>query len=168
MMRVRIKKLVPEAVIPTRGTALSAGYDLTATSVSFDKDGNLCYGTGLAFEIPEGYAGFLFPRSSNSKKDLALSNCVGVIDSDYRGEVTFKFRPALAFNPFQSNQAIWTNAGINYAGEILKDNVNAIRYAVGDRIGQLIILPVPDVQFEVSEVLSETVRGTGGYGSTGR
>lgn len=167
-MKVRIKRLSEKAVVPKKAHESDAGFDLVATRIFFDKDGNLCYGTDLAFEIPVGYVGYVFPRSSNSKKDLIMSNCVGVVDAGYRGEVTFKFRPLLAFNPFESNEQIWRNAGINYAGEILKDNLNAIVYNIGDRIGQLIIMPIPEIEFEEADELSETDRGEGGYGSTGR
>lgn len=91
-MMVRIKKLSGRAVMPAKAHTTDAGFDLTATRKWCDEYGNLCYGTDLAFEIPEGYVGYIFPRSSNSKKDLTLSNSVGVIDSGYRGEVTFKFK----------------------------------------------------------------------------
>ena len=97
-MEVRIKKLHPDAVIPTYAKDGDAGMDLTAVTKSYDRDGNVVYGTGLAFEIPEGYVGLVFPRSSLSRLDIALSNCVGVIDSGYRGEVTVKFKPAMLFN----------------------------------------------------------------------
>lgn len=139
-MEIKIKKLTTNAVIPRYAKAGDAGMDLTATRMWFE-DNNVCYGTGLAFEIPEGYVGLLFPRSSNAKKDLLLSNSVGVLDSGYRGEVTFKFRQT---------------SGI------------ATVYEVGDRIGQIIILPYPIIEFKEVEELSETERGDGGYGSSGK
>lgn len=80
-MEVKIKKLNENAVIPTYAKDGDAGMDLTATSKSFDEYGNVVYGTGLAFEIPKGYVGLLFPRSSNAKTDLFLTNSVGVLDS---------------------------------------------------------------------------------------
>ena len=80
-MKVKIKKLCENAVIPSYAKPGDAGMDLVATSRMFDKYGNVEYGTGLAMEIPEGYVGLIFPRSSISKKDLALTNAVGVIDS---------------------------------------------------------------------------------------
>lgn len=80
-MKLKIKKLHPNAVIPQYAKLGDAGLDLVATSLTLDEDNNLVYGTGLAFEIPTGYVGLLFPRSSNSKKDLILANHVGVIDS---------------------------------------------------------------------------------------
>lgn len=140
-LNVRIKKLCPEAVIPAYAREGDAGLDLTAVSCEIDEYGNVVYGTGLAFEIPDGYVGLLFPRSSNSKKDLILMNCVGVVDSGYRGEITFKFRSISDRN---------------------------IGYGLGDRIGQLVIMPYPKINFIESEKLSETERGTGGYGSSGR
>lgn len=80
-MEVKIKKLNENAIIPTYAKEGDAGMDLTATSKSFDEYGNVVYGTGLAFEIPKGYVGLLFPRSSNAKTDLFLTNSVGVLDS---------------------------------------------------------------------------------------
>ena len=137
-MKVRIKRLHPDAVIPNYAKAGDAGMDLTAVSAKRAWD-IVTYGTGLAIEIPEGYVGLLFPRSSVYKTSMALSNCVGVIDSGYRGEIMLKFR------------------------SITSDNC----YKVGDRIGQLIIMPYPQVELEEVEDLSSTDRGSGGYGSTG-
>ena len=148
-MKVNVKKLAENAVIPTYSKHGDAGMDLTATSKSYDDDGNVCYGTSLAFEIPNGFVGFLFPRSSNAKKDLILSNSVGVIDSGYRGEVMFKFKPSDYF-------AINRN-DVFGDGEI---------YKIGDRIGQIIIMPIPHIEFNLVDELSTTDRGVGGFGST--
>lgn len=150
-MEVRIKKLHPNAVIPTYAKDGDAGMDLTAVSKSYDRDGNIVYGTGLAFEIPEGYVGLVFPRSSLSRLDIALSNCVGVIDSGYRGEVTVKFKPAMLFNREQR--------------PIILNNRT---YEVGERVAQIIIIPYPQITFIEADELSETERGTGGYGSSGK
>lgn len=146
-MKVKIKKLHENAVIPTYAKDGDAGMDLTAISKKTENEANTVYGTGLAFEIPKGYVGLLFPRSSNSKKDLLLSNSVGVLDSGYRGEVLFKFKSTISdeFNYYEGDE-----------------------YEVGDRIGQIIILPYPRIEFEEVEELSETERGTGGYGSSGK
>ena len=92
MLKINIKKLVPEAVIPSYAKPVDAGMDLVATSIGIDEYNNTVYGTGIAIEIPEGYVGLIFPRSSNAKTDLYLTNHVGVIDSGYRGEIMFKFR----------------------------------------------------------------------------
>lgn len=141
-MKVKIKKLYTDAILPTKAHSTDAGWDLYAHSKSFDNK-NIVYGTGVAFEIPEGYVGLLFPRSSNAKTDLLLSNSVGVLDSGYRGEVLFKFKVAR----------------YNYIGDT---------YDVGDRIGQLIIIPYPEVEFIETDELSDSDRGTGGYGSSGK
>ena len=142
-MQVRIKKLHTAAVIPAYSKSGDAAMDLTAISIEKDDDGNAVYGTGLAIEIPDGYVGLLFPRSSNSKTHLYLTNHVGVIDSGYRGEIKFKFRPINGF-------------------------VDARVYAKYDRVGQLIILPYPQIELVESDELSETERGDGGFGSTGK
>lgn len=139
-MKVKVKKLVENAVIPTYAKEGDAGLDLTATGIEINND-KVTYGCGLAIEIPKGYVGLLFPRSSNSKKDLLLTNSVGVIDSGYRGEITAVFKK------------------IEYLAEA---------YKVGERFAQLVILPYPEIELEESEELSATERGTGGYGSTGK
>ena len=144
MLKVKIKKLCESAVIPQYAKEGDAGMDLTAVSKSRDNHGNISYGTGLAFEIPEGHVGLLFPRSSICKYDLALTNCVGVIDSGYRGEVSFKFKSTL-----------------------LPGFKSPMEYEIGERIGQIIIMPFPSVEIIVVDELSETSRGEGGYGSTG-
>ena len=142
-MKVRIKKLSENAVIPTYAKEGDAGMDLVATSIKFDGT-QITYGTGLAIEIPEGFVGLVFPRSSIRKTDLSLSNSVGVIDSGYRGEI----------------QATFNQKSLSKDGQIL--------YGVGDRIMQIMIIPHPPVQFiEVNE-LSDTLRGEGGFGSTGK
>ena len=150
-MEVRIKKLHPNAVIPTYAKDGDAGMDLTAVTKSYDRDGNIVYGTGLAFEIPKGYVGLVFPRSSISNLDITMSNCVGVIDSGYRGEVTATFKPAMLFN--REQRPIILNNRI---------------YNVGERIAQLIIIPYPQITFVKADELSETERGAGGYGSSGK
>ena len=144
-MKVKIKRLVSEAVMPRRSHASDAGWDLVAVNRKMDADGAVVYGTGLAMEIPEGYVGLVFPRSSVAKKDLVLSNCVGVIDSGYRGEVMVKFKlldPLITHDVYH-----WSN--------------------VRDRIAQLVIMRLPEVEMVESEDLSESDRGEGGYGSTG-
>ena len=145
-MKVNVKKLDSNAVVPTYAKHGDAGMDLTATSKSYDENGNVCYGTQLAFEIPNGFVGLLFPRSSNTKKDLILGNSVGVIDSGYRGEVVFKFRELLP-----------SERDIEFGPR---------EYSIGDRIGQIVIMPVPQIEFNVVDDLSTTDRGVGGFGST--
>lgn len=160
-MRVKIKKLKPNAVIPSYAHDSDAGLDLTAVSKTEDEYGNIVYGTGLAFEIPQGYVGLLFPRSSNAKKDLALSNAVGVLDSTYRGEVTFKFKRQLKI----VEKEICREA---YSRIVERDFDKYASYECGDRIGQLIIIPYPHIEFEEAGELSDTDRNNGGFGSTGK
>lgn len=160
-MKVKIKKLHKDAVIPKYAKPGDAGLDLTATSISYDEYGNICYGTGLAFEIPEGYVGLIFPRSSICKEQLLLSNAVGVIDSGYRGEVSFKFKPSMALD---ENQYVKTDKDRLWSVAIRQNSI----YRVGDRIGQMIIMPYPQIEFEEVDELSETERGAGSYGSSGK
>lgn len=138
-MIVKIKPIHPDAKIPQYAKPGDAGMDLYAVDFEMDKYGNYVYKTGLSFELPSGYVGLLFPRSSVSKTGLSLRNSVGVLDSGYRGEVIFKF-----------------------AG-----NSSQASYEIGDRVGQLIILPYPKIEFEAVANLSESDRGSGGFGSTG-
>lgn len=151
-MKVNVKKLDSNAVLPTYAKHGDAGMDLTATSKSYDEHGNVCYGTGLAFEIPHGYVGLLFPRSSNTKKDLILGNSVGVIDSGYRGEVVLKFKPSNVYSTILK--------GVSLRREY------PASYEIGDRIGQIIIMPYPQVEFNLVDELSSSDRGIGAFGST--
>ena len=153
-MKVNVKKLDSNAVVPTCGRHGDAGMDLTATSKWYDESGNVCYGTQLAFEIPNGFVGLLFPRSSNTKKDLILGNSVGVIDSGYRGEVVLKFKPSIIYT---------MDDDINFVGAPFHSLNN---YDIGDRIGQIVIMPVPQIEFNVVDDLSTSDRGVGGFGST--
>lgn len=152
-MVVKVKKLVPDAVLPKKAHKDDAGYDLVAVSRVFDENGAVVYGTGLAFEIPEGYVGLVFPRSSVAKKDVILTNCVGVIDAGYRGELTAKFKPVQKIE-----------RGVSTIG--IRNGFN--RYDVGDRIAQIVFMKLPDVQLVESDELGESERGTGGYGSSGK
>lgn len=151
-MNIQWTKLHPSAVAPRRAHASDAGYDLVATSVELNKKEEYWeYGTGIAVAIPDGHVGLLFPRSSISKTDLQLANSVGVIDPGYRGEVKLRFRD------------------VSY--ERGSESFACARYDVGDKIGQLIIVPIPGVRWD--EVGAEefaqdsSERGTGGFGSTG-
>lgn len=157
MIELKIKRLHADAVIPSFGNPGDAGLDLTVIddgvdvypldtpeSVFYYRE----YRTGLAMEIPAGHVGLIFPRSSQSKTGLILANCVGVIDAGYRGEIMFRFK-------------------IDAAGMILKGSQGAKAYSKGDRAGQLIILPIPSVSISEVEELSDSQRGTGGFGSTG-
>jgi dUTP pyrophosphatase len=148
-VKVNIKKLVPEAVIPKYAKPGDAGLDLVATSMT-ETDMYIEYGTGLAFEIPPGYVGLIYPRSSLSNYDLVLSNHVGVVDSGYRGEVKFRFKKC---DSLRNPQNVILN-GYKF-------------YNVGDKIGQLIVMPYPLVLLNEVTELEESSRGFGGFGSSG-
>lgn len=147
-MEVKIKKLVEEAVIPSYAKPGDAGLDLTAVSYDYKKDIDChVYGTGIAVEIPEGYVGLIYPRSSNRKTDAYMTNHVGVIDSGYRGEIMVSFKLRDRY--------------VKSIPQIFKP------YEVGDKIAQLIIVPYPKIEFKVVDELSTTERGENGHGSTG-
>lgn len=139
-MKVRFKKLSERAVTPQYAKPGDAGMDMVATSV-VKSEVYYEYDTDISVEIPEGYVGLLFPRSSISKTKQILANHVGVVDSGYRGTIRFRFK-----------KLDWDN------GEV---------YNVGDKIGQLIIIPYPLIELEEVSDLSETVRNADGFGSSG-
>jgi len=141
-MKVRIKKLNENAVIPSYAKDGDAGMDLVATRIISNTTFDVSYGTDLAMEIPNGFVGLVFPRSSIRKYELALSNSVGVIDSGYRGELQATFKKT--------------------------NGLDSIAYKVGDRIAQIMIIPHPPIEFEEANELSDTERGDGGFGSTGK
>lgn len=138
---VKVKKLVPEAVIPSYSKVGDAGMDLTITREIENTSFSVSYGFGIAMEIPQGYVGLVFPRSSVRNQDLILSNCVGVIDSGYRGELQATFKKT--------------------------NGLDSIKYKVGERGAQIIILPYPTIYMTEVPELSNTERGSGGFGSTG-
>ena len=144
-MKVKIKKVHADAVIPSYAKSGDAGLDLVATTIISETLGSITYGLGIALEIPEGFVGLVFPRSSIRKTNLQLSNSVGVIDSGYRGELQ------ATFNKIQ---------GI--------DNVERENYKVGDRVCQIMIIPHPTIELNEVNELSNTERGEGGFGSTGK
>ena len=139
-MNINYRKISPKAKAPMKGTAGAAGFDLTADSLEILLGGVYCYGSGIAMEIPPGHVGLLFPRSSVAGTSLILANCVGVIDSDYRGEIKAKFREVQGLQK---------------------------RYSVGERFCQLVIMKIPDVSFNEVDSLVESARGEGGFGSSG-
>lgn len=145
-MKVKIKKLHLEAVVPSYAHDGDAGLDLYALSKTRDeRTGYIEYSTGLAVKIPEGFVGLIFPRSSISNKFQYLTNSVGVIDSGYTGEIKFRFRNLFTI-PAQSDSI----------------------YQPGDKIGQMIIIPYPKIEFEEVTELEQTERNTGGFGSSDR
>ncbi len=154
-MQVKIKKLKPNAVIPTYAKEGDAGMDLVATEIIKDTPEQITYGTGLAMEIRDGFVGLVFPRSSIRKTGLQLSNSVGVIDSGYRGEIQ------ATFNKIFGGEGMYDEMKVK---EIQPNDY----YKVGDRIAQIIILPYPQIEFEEVKELSDSERGEGGFGSTGK
>lgn len=144
-IQIKFKKLNTSAVIPSFAKVGDAGLDLTCVSISSvdnkeEKFGYIEYGTGLAVEIPEGYVGLLYPRSSISNTGLILANAVGVVDSGYRGEIKCRFKH-------------------------IRDSK---QYFLGDRVCQLIVMPYPKVEILEVEELSSTERGDTGFGSTNK
>lgn len=136
---IKVMRLKSDVNLPAKATDGAAGYDLIADSIRVQTH-FIEYGTGLAVEIPTGYAGFIFARSSVSKHEgVSLANAVGVIDSDFRGEIKVRFRTD-----------------------------GRAPYKVGDRMAQLVIMPVAEMALEEVISLSNTDRGDGSFGSTGK
>ena len=154
-MKVRIKKLSELAVVPSYAKDGDAGMDLIATSIISDTPTQITYGLGVALEIPKGFVGLVFPRSSIRKTGLQLSNSVGVIDSGYRGELQ------ATFNKLFGGEAMYDEMKVK---EIQPNDF----YKVGDRVAQIMIIPHPPIEFEEANELSDTERGEGGFGSTGK
>lgn len=144
-MNISVKKLKDNAIIPTRGSAYAAGYDLYAcidATVEIPPHTTAKIGTGLAFALPDGYFAAIFARSGlAAKQGLRPANCVGVCDSDYRGEYIV---------------ALHNDSDIPQA-------VNP-----GDRIAQMAVLPFMALDFDLTDSLPDTLRGDGGFGSTGK
>ena len=143
-MIVKIKKLNENATVPTYGTEYSAGADLynLNEAVTIPAHKTVLIHTGLSVEIPEGYAGLIYARSGlASKRGLAPANKVGVVDADYRGEVMV---------------ALHNHSDIDATVD------------AGERVAQLVVTPFLKVEYQLAEELSDTVRGAGGFGSTGR
>lgn len=175
-MKVNIKRLHKDAVIPKYAMPFDAGMDITAISKQFDyESGCIIYGTGIAVEIPEGHVGLLFPRSSIYKRYMEMTNCVGVIDAGYRGEVKVIMRNSTRIT---RPKRLWDRIRAIFCKRVFKltnhgtksvivDSVGTDDYKVGERIAQLIIMPFPKVEFNEVDSLSESDRGEGGHGSTG-
>ena len=154
-MEVKIKKLKPNAVIPSYAKVGDAGMDLVATSIISDTPEQITYGMGIALEIPEGFVGLIFPRSSVRKTGLDLSNSVGVVDSGYRGELQATFNKVFGGDRFYDETKNTEDTSNNF-------------YKIGDRIAQIMIIPYPPIEFVEADELSNTERGEGGFGSTGK
>jgi dUTP pyrophosphatase len=142
-MKVKFKKLIPQAKAPERANPTDAGFDLSATSITYPSGSSGVFVeacTGISLEIPKGYVGLVFPRSSISNTKHFLRNSVGVIDSGYRGEIKLRFST---------------------------DDTNTC-YQMGDKIGQIVFIKLPVIEMIESQDLSDSNRGTGGFGSTGK
>lgn len=157
-MNIKVKKLAVNATLPTKGSIGAGGWDLYASQVTTSYHGAVV-GTGLSMEIPEGYMLCLVPRSSISKYAWYLSNSFGVIDSDYRGEIKF------CFSATPTHLDIAEAHNLDIKGVLTYEE---FPYKVGDRIGQAFLLPIVETEWEEVEELTETERGEGGFGSTGK
>ena len=194
-LEIKLKKLDKNAVIPQYAHDGDVGMDLTAISVEYDREHDMyIYHTGLAFETDKHYGIFLFPRSSNRKTDAYLCNHVGIADSAiYRGEIILCFKnrtslevrveieksrcfiSRLSYEPFTTssgNSVIfnWSHVAkdAENAGNWIYDNpMQYAPYQVGERVAQMVVLPYPNIKISEREELSETERGSGGFGSTG-
>jgi dUTP pyrophosphatase len=141
-MNVNFTKLNKLAISPSYAKDGDAGLDFRVSRIVYDNEKQICYGTDISMEIPRGYVGLIFPRSSVRDTDLILSNCVGVIDSGYRGEIMATFNK--------------------------KEGLMSYTYNIGDKMCQMIIIPYPKIKLIEKENLSETERGTGGHGHSGK
>ncbi len=137
-IELKVKKIHPSAIIPSYAHSGDAGMDVVAISREINEK-YVEYKTGLSFEVPAGHVCLIFPRSSVSKKDLLLCNSVGVLDSGYRGELILRFQ--------------------RFGEDI---------YEVGEKVGQIMVVPYPSVKIHEVEELSDSSRGKGGFGSTGK
>lgn len=136
-MKLKVKKLRKNSKLPKKAHNTDAGYDLYADEIRFN-DRYIEYGTGISIELPKGSVGLIFPRSSISKYDLRLANAVGVIDEGYTGELNLRF-----------------------------DAVGPHHYQKGDRVGQLVVMKLPELEVEEVDSLTESERSSGGFGSSG-
>lgn len=153
-INVLIKRLYKDSKIPSYSKPGDAGMDIYAHSVKSaenNRDPYIEYGTGIAVKIPDGYVGLLFPRSSISKTPYILANSVGVVDSGYTGEIKLRFKV---------DSTVMSHSEVG--------NVNVEYYDIGDKIGQLMVIPFPQVELQEVDELPTTERGEGGFGSTGK
>lgn len=144
LLKIKFKKLNEQSKLPVKGSLHAACYDVFAHSVKIERPDKMIVGLGFSTEIPVGYKGIIVPRSSISKTNWILANSMGIIDADYRGEwmMVFKCLGEMIYQP--------------------------LPFGVGDRCGQLYFEKIQDFDIEEVEELSNTERGTGGFGSTGK
>lgn len=158
--QIRVKKLHPDAVLPAAATKTDAGYDLVAIDDGEVTDTYVQYKTGIAIEPPKGYHTEIFPRSSVTKTDLVLANSVGLVDNAYRGEILVRFK--IIGPRVREEKAKVGDRDVYY-----REQLDPVRYKKGDRIAQLVVRKTNHLEFVWADELSETQRGTGGFGSTG-
>ena len=144
-MKVKVKKFSDAAILPCYAhDGEDAAMDLYCVDYEYDQYNNIVYKTGIGFEIPTSYVGLLFPRSSNCKTDLLLTNSVGLVDSGFRGEIILKYKI------------------------VDKDGNYILKHEIGERVGQIMIMPYPHIELDLVDELSGSNRGIGGFGSTGK
>jgi dUTP pyrophosphatase len=144
MLKVRFKKKDESSKLPVKGSLNAACYDVYAHSIKVERPDKIIVGLGFMTEIPPGFKGTLVPRSSISKTNWFLANSMGIIDADYRGEWMMVLRTT---------------------GSVIYD---ALPFEIGERCGQIYFEKVGDIEMEEMDELSDTARGTGGFGSTGK
>lgn len=159
MTKVEFIRMASNAVIPSKAHPTDAGFDMVATSKMVTED-YVEYGTDIAIKLPEGHCALLFPRSSISKQDLLLCNSVGLIDENYTGEIKFRFKHPRKYQYYTFKKFL------GFITDILANPITYKDYEVGDKIGQIVILPIPSVEFVEVSKLPETDRGSGGFGSS--
>lgn len=183
---VLFKQLDDRAIIPTYAHNGDVGMDMTAIDVTYDDENDVyVYHTGLALESEHGYGTFLFPRSSNRRTDAYLCNHVGIADSAlYRGEIMFMYKNRASLREIATLEMVHTyfnevmmNSKRNKDAmklakqsyeNVINNPMNYAPYKVGERIGQMVVLPYPYVTSIMAETLSDTERGEDGFGSTGK
>ena len=144
MLKIKLQKVTEDARMPIKGSEHAACYDVYAHSVKVQRPNKIVVGLGFSTEIPPGFKGVIVPRSSIAKTNWFLANSIGVIDSDYRGEWMMVLK---------------TLESVVY---------DALPFAINDRCAQIYFEKVNDVEFEEVDELTDTIRGEGGFGSTGK
>lgn len=161
-MKIQVKKLHEDAVLPKRANVSDAGYDIVAIDDgTVDEQGFIQYRTGISICPDLGYHVEIFPRSSISKYDLALANSIGLVDNGYRGEILVRFKPTMKIYETTANE------NVDQKQVFLTHPFYIKKYVKGDKIAQLVIRRTEDAEFALVDVLSDSQRGTGGFGSTG-
>lgn len=159
MTKVEFIRMASNAIIPSKAHPTDAGFDMVATS-KVETEDYIEYGTDIAIKLPEGHCALLFPRLSISKKDLFLCNSVGLIDENYTGEIKFRFKRSSKYHCYTFKRFL------KFITDILIEPITYKEYEVGDKIGQIVILPIPSIELVEVNKLPETDRGANGFGSS--